>query len=140
MALPSVKSLADCADFNGTVLPYIHQLYDLPQAVVQNIADLQGLKQLYVSTNPFISALALSLLLAPVFLVVSEVNKNYSQVDRCWGILPTLYNGHFVAYAHLVGLPTSRLDLLLVFSVLWSVSTVHQIFLYHAWLISTRYA
>lgn len=122
MSLPVVRNLVDCSDIYQTVLPYLPQLYDLPQQIFQNINNLQALKILYVSTNPFISAFAFSLFLAPIFLLVSEVNKNYSQVDRCWSLLPTIYNAHYVAYAHATGLPTRRLDILLLFSAVWSVS------------------
>lgn len=122
MSLPAIKSLADCTDFTKTVSPYIPQLYDLPQQILQSISDPHALKHVYLSTNPLISAFAFSLFLFPVFLIASEINKNYSQVDRFWSILPTVYVAHFAIYAHAVGLPTQRLDTLLFFSNLWSVS------------------
>lgn len=123
MSLPAIKSLADCTDFTKTVSPYLPQLYDLPQQILQSIFEPQALKQVYLSTNPLISAFAFSLFLFPLFLVASEINKNYSQVDRFWSILPTVYFAHFAIYAHAVGLPTQRLDTLCFFSALWSVST-----------------
>ena len=122
MALPVVKSLADCVSLEKTVLPYTPQLYDLPQQLLQTVSNPYGLVTLYIATNPLISAFALSLFLAPIFLVVSEVNRNYSQVDRCWSLLPTIYNAHYALYAHLTGLPTGRMDALFVVSVMWSVS------------------
>lgn len=129
MALPVVHTLTECADFTQTVSPYIYQLYDLPQQILQSYSNTTELYNLYLSTNPVISGFAFSLLLAPIFLLVSEVNRNCSQVDRCWSILPTLYNAHFTIYAHLSELPTKRLDNLLAFSVLWSVCSSHyQVF------------
>ena len=122
MALSFVKTFADCADFDKTVLAYVPQLYDLPQQIFQSATDWRQLQVLYVSTNPLISAFALSLFLAPIFLIVSEVNKNYSQVDRCWSLLPTIYNAHYVLYAHSTGIPSRRLDTLLIVSAIWSVS------------------
>jgi steroid 5-alpha reductase family enzyme len=77
--------------------------------------------KIYLSTNPLITAFAFSLFLFPIFLIASEINKNYSQIDRFWSLLPTIYNAHFVTYAHLLGLPTKRLDLLLAVSTLWSL-------------------
>ena len=77
-----------------------------------------------MATNPLITAFAFSLFLVPIFLLVSEVNKNYSQVDRMWSLLPTVYNAHYVVYAHCAGLETQRLDNLLAFSVVWSVSGI----------------
>ncbi len=121
MALPFVKTFADCADFDKTVLAYLPQLYDLPQQLFQSATSWQQLQILYVSTNPVISAFAFSLFLAPIFLIASEMNKNYSQVDRFWSLLPTIYNAHFVLYAHAAGVPTRRLDTLLIVSGIWSV-------------------
>ena len=122
LPLPAPTSLVDCADFGKTVSPYIPQIYDLPTQVFQSLTDPAALKELYLSTNPVISGAALSLFLAPIFLIASEINKNYSQVDRFWSLLPTIYNAHFVIYAHAAGLPTARLDALLAASTIWSVS------------------
>lgn len=93
MALPVIKSIIDCSSLEKTVYPYLPQLYDLPQQILQTYNNPTGLKNLYLATNPLISACAFSLFLAPLFLIVSEINKNYSQVDRLWSILPTIYNG-----------------------------------------------
>ena len=121
MALPVLKSTVACADFSRTVQPYIAQLIDLPQRIYQSGLSLQALKELYLNTNPLVSAFALSLFLAPIFLVAGEINKNYSQVDRFWSLLPTVYNLHYVAYGHAKGLPTQRLNSLAIISVIWSV-------------------
>lgn len=121
MVLPSIESLADTADFSKTVLPFLPQLYDLPAKIFENYSNFAELEKIYLSTNPLISGFAFSLFLAPIFLLISEINRNYSQVDRVWSILPTVYNAHFVLYAHLSGLPTSRLDNLLAFSTVWSL-------------------
>src|SRR6266536_6402460 len=86
MALPVVKSLADCSSLQKTVYPYMPQLYDLPQQLLQSWNNPTELQHIYLATNPLISAFAFSLFLAPVFLVISEINKNYSQVDRMWSI------------------------------------------------------
>ena len=121
MALPVVKSAVDCSDFTNTVLPYIYQLKEFPQAVFESISDPTALRQIYLDTNPLISAFAFTLFISSTVLIVSEVNKNYSQVDRCWSILPTIYNAHYTLYAHMLGLETKRLDMLLTASAIWSV-------------------
>ncbi|MCJ1256442.1 hypothetical protein MMC24_004263 [Lignoscripta atroalba] len=127
MSLPTIKTVVDCTDFSKTVSPFIPQLYDLPQRVYETVTtNPQGLRELYLSTNPLISGFAFSLFLFPIFLVASEINKNYSQVDRFWSILPTLFNAHFVIYAHGIGLPTQRLDTLLAFSTVWSVRLTYN--------------
>ena len=122
MALPTVKSLADCVDFERTVSAFIPQLYALPPRTLNTLSDSQSLKDLYTSTNPFISALALSLFLAPIFLLASEATRNYSQVDRLWSILPMVYHLHYAVYARLVGQPPARTDLVLAVTVIWGVS------------------
>ena len=122
MAIPETRTFADCVDWSRTVTPYIPQLYHLPQQVALSITDFQALKTIYTSTNPLISAFAFSCALSPLFLIISEVNRNYSQIDRLWSILPTIYNIHFAVYAHAIGLPTKRLDTLAFFSIIWSVS------------------
>ena len=127
MALPAVQSVYECADYSKTVEPFIPQFYDLPAQILRTFAGSQSFYELYLSTNPLISAFALSLALSPIFLVIAEVNRNYSQVDRAWSLLPTLYNAHYALYAHLAGLPTQRIDLLLAVSCIWSVSEVHII-------------
>lgn len=119
--LPNITTLAEASSFNLTVAPYIPQLYTLHTQLLQSWNDPSQLKVLYFATNPLVSAFAFSLFLAPLFLLVSEANRNYSQVDRMWSILPTLYNAHYCIYAHLTGQETSKLDNLIAFSVVWSV-------------------
>ena len=121
MSLPIIKTVLDCADYSKTVEPYLPQLYALPYQIWDAIkTNPAALKQIYLDTNPLISGAALSLFLGPVFLVVSEINRNYSQVDRCWSLLPTVYNANYVIWAHLQGLPTKGLDALLAASLIWS--------------------
>lgn len=122
MALPVLHALEDCADFTRTVKPFIPQLCVLPSKLLDVFAGRGSLLQLYTQTNPLISGFALSLFLGAVFLVVAEINRNYSQVDRCWSLLPTVYIAHFSAWARLTGLPTQRVDAALLFSTIWSVS------------------
>src|SRR5437588_3198755 len=110
MALPAVSSFEECADFYKTVVPYIPQLYDLPQQLLNAYSNPQELKAIYIATNPIITAAALGAFLCPISWLLSEVNKNYSQIDRIWSILPAIYIGHYALYAHMVGLETERLD------------------------------
>lgn len=114
-ALPLVSKLVDCADYSKTVAPFKYQLYNLPGLLLD-----AGLTDVYASTNPVISGLAFSLAIAPIFFIVSEANKNYSQVDRVWSILPTLYNAHFWFWARLNGESSLRLDAIFAISTIWS--------------------
>lgn len=124
MTLPALQKFEDCADWAKAVEPYVPQLYELPSKLVDVAQGRLGLGGLYTETNPVISGFAISIFLGAIFLVVAEFNKNYSQVDRCWSILPTFYIAHFDLWARLAGIPSSRIDALLVFSAAWSVSRV----------------
>ncbi|KAI5370198.1 hypothetical protein Slin14017_G010770 [Septoria linicola] len=121
LALPTVQTLTACADYSKTFEPFLPQLYALPQQVYASLGDAESLKHIYVSTNPAISGLAVAIALFPVFFIVAEANKNYSQVDRVWSILPTLFNFHYALWARLNGLSTTRVDNVLAFSVVWSL-------------------
>jgi steroid 5-alpha reductase family enzyme len=48
--------------------------------------------------------------------LLSVINRNYSQVDRLWSILPFVYTGSFAAYGHFADL---RVDLMFALSLLW---------------------
>lgn len=121
-SLPIVKTLDDCIDFSKTVSPYWPHLLSLPTEIARVLPAYNQLIYTYTSTNPLMTGLAFALFLGLLFSIAGEINKNYSQVDRFWSILPTVFIGHFTLYAHLVGLNTERLDLLLGVSALWSVS------------------
>ncbi|KAI9904991.1 hypothetical protein N3K66_001520 [Trichothecium roseum] len=126
MALPVVKSLQDCGDYTKTVEPFIPQLYELPYRVLDSIGSLDSLKHIYIETNPLVTGLDVSIFLGFIFLVVSEINRNYSQVDRLWSILPNLYIVHFALWARLSGVPSSRLELAAAFSTLWSARLTYN--------------
>ncbi|KAK4217970.1 hypothetical protein QBC37DRAFT_413654 [Rhypophila decipiens] len=121
VALPALSALEECADFSKTVEPFLPQLYALPENLGQVLAGRQSLSALYVETNPLISGFAISIILGAVFLVAAEVNRNYSQVDRFWSLLPTFYIAHFDLWARLAGVPSKRVDAALLFSTIWSI-------------------
>lgn len=120
-AIPTLSALEECADYSKTVEPFLHQLFSLPENLGQVFAGHQSLQSLYIETNPLISGFAISVFLGAVFLVASEINRNYSQVDRFWSLLPTFYIAHFDLWARLAGVPSQRVDAALLFSTIWSV-------------------
>lgn len=125
MALPALQIFENCAEWNKTVEPYLPQLYELSSKlvyVIQSHQGLDGLVELYTQTNPLISGFAISVFLGFIFLIVSEINQNFSQVDRCWSILPTFYVAHFDLWARLSGIDSSRIDTILLFCIAWTVS------------------
>ena len=83
MALPTLNSLEECAEYAKVVEPFLPQLYELPRALQYTITSPDAsLLQLYKETNPLVSGFSFSILLGAFFLVLSELNRNYSQVDR----------------------------------------------------------
>jgi steroid 5-alpha reductase family enzyme len=129
LSLPVLKDVAECADFSLTVKPYIPQLLNLPSqfaSIASSSTKLDDLSTIYLNTNPLISGFAISLALGPIFLILSEVNKNYSIVDRLWSILPPAHIAHFTLWAHLNGLPTQKLDNVLAFSTIWGVRLTYN--------------
>lgn len=122
LPLPRLHAVTEYTSFQATVRPYLSQLEWLPASLRDAGRDVASLKAVYLSTNPFVSALALCSVLAIIFFLAAEINRNFSQVDRFWSILPALYNVHFAVWARLAGIRTQTLDTIALISVLWSVS------------------
>ena len=122
MALPQLQSIADCADISKVILPFVPQLTSLPTKILEAGKDVDALQEIYLNTNPLATAVAFSLFLVPLFLVASEINRNYSQVDRFWSILPAVYTGHFAVWSRLNGLSISEVNTAFFFILIWSVS------------------
>jgi steroid 5-alpha reductase family enzyme len=122
VAIPVVKSLSACADFTLSVLPYLSEatpiFFDLVDAAKTSPADLGAW---YLRTNPLITGFFFSIALGFIVWVVSELSRNYSQVDRLWSILPSAYVLHFDLWARQNGVPNVRLDLALFCILTWSL-------------------
>lgn len=121
LPLPDVQSVADCASFSRAVLPFLPQLQSLSTTISESSKDLASLKEIYLSTNPLVTAIAFCLFVAGLFFTFSELTGNYSQVDRFWSILPTIYNAHFAIWARMVGIKSETLDTIALISAIWSV-------------------
>lgn len=126
LPLPDVQSAADCASFSRTVLPFLPHLQELPTRISEAGKSLDSLKEIYLTTNPLVTAVAFCLSLAALVFILSELTGNYSQVDRLWSILPTVYNGHFVIWAHMVGIQSEILDTIAAISAMWSVRAFYS--------------
>jgi steroid 5-alpha reductase family enzyme len=126
MALPEIKTLQDCADFSKVVAPFIPDLFALPSRVRATGLDGAALAQLYAETNPLVTAAAASVVLGFVFWATSEVNRNYSQVDRAWSVLPALYVGHLSLWARAAGRPHDRIDVVAVFAGVWATRLTYN--------------
>ncbi|KAA8894243.1 hypothetical protein FN846DRAFT_975146 [Sphaerosporella brunnea] len=117
-ALPTVATPVDCASFSKTVAPYFHQL-----SLSHLLPLLRGEiapKEWYLATNPAITAILFALFISLVVFVSAEINRNFSQVDRLWSILPAVYTGHFALWSHLHGIESERVDTLAMLVALWS--------------------
>ena len=125
-ALSDLTSVEDCGRFSLTVRPVLEQAFALPAQVWVNIGDVDALKGLYAETNPLVTGFVVSLLLACLFFVSSEVNRNYSQVDRMWSILPAMYVLHLATWARMAGLPHLRIDLVAALTTVWGVRRFFQ--------------
>lgn len=120
MSLPILTTLSEITSLSVTVYPFLHQLS--LSHLLPLLRREVNFTEWYLSTNPFISGLHFSLFFSVVVLVASETNRNYSQVDRLWSLLPPFYIAHFTTFAHMRGLETERLDTLAMFGCLWGVS------------------
>ncbi|KAL4921011.1 hypothetical protein BDW62DRAFT_198459 [Aspergillus aurantiobrunneus] len=123
LSLPEVKSLADCVSFSHAIQPFLSQVVALPVQLRPVLAakDVNALKDIYLSTNPLATAIAFTLAASVIFIVISEINHNYSQVDRMWSILPSVFNVHFAIWARLSGLRTLNLDTIAAISLIWTI-------------------
>lgn len=118
--VPAIKALADTANFAITAEPYLAQLYTLPRDVLTALTSSpDAVKNLFIDTNPLVSALFFSLVVGAITLVVAQVNHNFSQIDRLWSILPVVYLLHYDLYARATGIPSARNDLALLWSTVW---------------------
>ena len=127
LSLPVLKSVSDCANYALTVEPYIPQLRALPSSLLATASvdgdftsKLQALANVYTVTNPLVLAFAFSLALGPIVLLVSEINRNYSQVDRLWSILPFAYVLHYNIWAHQNGLGSAKMGAATLCAGVWS--------------------
>jgi len=119
--VPGIYSLSDCASFATTFRPYLPQLSVLPAAFYKAaMTSSQALLNFYSDTNPVLLGFGFSIFAGAVFLVVAEANKNYSQVDRMWPILPFSYVLHYNLWARRNGIPSARLDLAVLVIGLWA--------------------
>jgi steroid 5-alpha reductase family enzyme len=122
-ALPAVKSLTASADFSVSVLPYLERATPAFLALVDaaKAKSLPALTAWYLDTNPLLSAFFFSVALGFVVWIVSELARNYSQVDRLWSVVPFAYVLHFDLWARRNGVPSARLDLALFCMLMWSM-------------------
>lgn len=125
--IPAILSLSDSANYAITAKPYLAQLPSLASRFVEAVfTSKAAVVNLYTQTNPLLSAFAFSLVIGVIVLIVAEANKNYSQIDRLWSILPTVYIWHYNIWARLLGAPHARLDLAVFWATLWTTRLTYN--------------
>ncbi|KAG5992298.1 hypothetical protein E4U43_003818 [Claviceps pusilla] len=125
-ALPVLTAIEDCGDYSKTVEPFLNQFYQLPGRLIATAGSIEALQRLYVETNPLITGFSASLFFAGLCFILSEINRNYSQIDRLWSILPNLHVVHFAVWARMTGLSPARIDLVAIFSTAWSIRLTYN--------------
>jgi steroid 5-alpha reductase family enzyme len=121
-AIPAAKTLSACADFNLSVLPYLSRATPILTELL-DAAKSQSVDELaawYLRTNPLATGFFFSVALGFAVWVVSELTRNYSQVDRLWSVLPCAYVLHFDLWARQNGVASARLDAALFCFAAWS--------------------
>ncbi|GAA5807191.1 hypothetical protein MFLAVUS_000546 [Mucor flavus] len=68
-------------------------------SALQNCGEIQAF---YKNTDPLVSALYFTTILISIHYVMSEITKNYSQVDKAWSILPAVYAWHFTIHDYVL--------------------------------------
>lgn len=79
--------------------------------------------ELYRSTDPFLTALAIAATFAAICWLLSIVTREYSWVDRLWSIAPVIYAVHFAGHA---GFADARLDLIAILIAVWGVRLTYN--------------
>ncbi|KAI8146306.1 hypothetical protein BJV82DRAFT_601331 [Fennellomyces sp. T-0311] len=74
--------------------------YSLEQLQV-DLQDPARLLEFYQATDPLVFASGLMVMFTVIHLVMGELTRNYSQVDRAWSILPGVYAWHFCLHDYL---------------------------------------
>ncbi|KAI9320730.1 hypothetical protein BX666DRAFT_1875333 [Dichotomocladium elegans] len=98
-------------DASNTILPALEANFGfLKHTIAQgNIVDIYKacvkdpgiIFEYYKSTDAFIIALEAMTVFMIVHLVVGEITRNYSQVDKAWSILPGVYAWHYTIHDYL---------------------------------------
>ncbi|KAG0172740.1 hypothetical protein DFQ30_009756 [Apophysomyces sp. BC1015] len=106
-----------------------HKLLDLwhsgqLQATMQ---DPHLLLELYRATDPILTALVIVAVFTTSHYILSELTRNYSQVDKAWSILPGLYAWHFFIHDYLLkNTINPRLLIASVLITLWGIRLTYN--------------
>lgn len=77
--------------------------------------------EFYKQTNPLATSILFSVGLSVFTLILSEITRNFSQVDRLWSILPAVYVCHYAYWSRINDMQCDRADTAAVIAVAWSL-------------------
>ena len=122
MFLPQLENCDPAlATFSESVARFFMQTFNR-EIQISDFITFAGFSNLYFTTNPFVGALILCTFVSATCYIVSEINKNYSQVDRIWSIAPFMYTLHFFVFSyHYDGLKNTRLAIITGIQLIWSI-------------------
>ncbi|EPS44305.1 hypothetical protein H072_1704 [Dactylellina haptotyla CBS 200.50] len=116
--LPSYSQIHDI----GQSRPGIFQLVEVAFHNFQDVFNgKRAFQDAYQQTDPLATSILASVILSGLTLIVSEITRNFSQVDRLWSILPAIYIVHYSHWASLNNVHSDRVDTAAVIAVIWSV-------------------
>ncbi|KAF3910062.1 hypothetical protein ABW21_db0209408 [Orbilia brochopaga] len=122
-SLPSYSNVNELSQS----LPNFSQLVQAVLAGLQQVVHGDSdFSSFYKNTDPLGTAILGSLLLSTLALGLSEITRNFSQVDRWWSLAPALYVLHYAYWARVNGLSSDRIDTAAVVVAIWSIRLTYN--------------
>ncbi|KAH8549713.1 hypothetical protein BGW37DRAFT_500525 [Umbelopsis sp. PMI_123] len=120
-----MADLVSVQDLQATVLDFVQN--QAPIYLKNTTLAPESLLQSYISLDPLISALAIATVFSIAHWFIGLVTSNYSQVDKCWSILPVVYSWHFSVHDYLVhGQVHPRLVLITTLITVWGMRLTYN--------------
>ncbi|CAO3696082.1 unnamed protein product [Rhizopus stolonifer] len=100
---------------------------DILSALQKILSNPQLLVDYYKNNNALVVASSFTAVITTVHYIASEVTRDYSQVDRCWSILPGIYAWHFTIHNYISeGVLNPRLVTASVLISLWGARLTYN--------------
>ncbi|KAK6356979.1 hypothetical protein TWF718_001312 [Orbilia javanica] len=122
-AIPSFSNILEIAQSSPNVLQLLQGAINGVQQVAAGELDFFTF---YKQTDPLATTALFSIILSVFVFILSEITRNFSQVDRLWSILPAVYIVHYSVWANINNLRTDRVDTVAVVSIIWSIRLTYN--------------
>ncbi|KAG2188060.1 hypothetical protein INT44_000811 [Umbelopsis vinacea] len=120
-----MAGLVSLQEMQATVVDFVQN--QAPIYLKNTTLAPESLLQSYTSLDPLISALAIATVFSIGHWFLALVSNNYSQVDKCWSILPVIYSWHFTVHDYLVrGQIHPRLALVSALVTVWGTRLTYN--------------